>query len=152
MTIRLYLDTSVYNRPFDDQSQPRIWLEALAFSLILEYIEKGDVDLICSTVVQFETSRNPHELRQRWINSLMSIAVDNVKVDERIRLRAKQLESAGIKPLDALHVSAAEIGQADYLVTCDDRLIKRYQDLSATVLTVGTPTEFVRQFAPYEEE
>lgn len=152
MVTRLYLDTSVYNRPFDDQSQPRIWLEALAFSLILESIENGEVDLICSAVVQFETSRNPHELRRRWINSLMDITKENIKVDEPIRLRAKQLESAGIKPLDALHVSAAEQAKADYFVTSDDRLIKRYRDLTNPILVMANPTEFVRQFAPYEEE
>jgi hypothetical protein len=26
---RVYLDTCVYNRPFDDQAQPRVWLETL---------------------------------------------------------------------------------------------------------------------------
>ncbi len=28
--MKVYLDTSVYNRPFDDQTQPRIWLETMA--------------------------------------------------------------------------------------------------------------------------
>jgi hypothetical protein len=39
MAVQLYLDTSVYNRPFDDQTKPRIWLENLAFSVILQMIE-----------------------------------------------------------------------------------------------------------------
>ena len=38
---RIYLDTSVYNRPFDDQTQPRIWLETLAFAVILQMVESG---------------------------------------------------------------------------------------------------------------
>jgi hypothetical protein len=33
----------------------------------------------------------------------------------------------GFKPLDALHVAAAEQGQAEVLVTCDDGLIKTAQ-------------------------
>jgi len=40
--VRVYLDTSVYNRPFDDQTQPRIWLETLALVLILQMIEAGE--------------------------------------------------------------------------------------------------------------
>lgn len=35
--MRIYLDTSVYNRPFDDQAQPRIW--TLALSVILQLVE-----------------------------------------------------------------------------------------------------------------
>jgi len=40
--IRIYLDTSVYNRPFDDQTQPRIGLETLAFATIMQLIEMGN--------------------------------------------------------------------------------------------------------------
>jgi len=39
--MKVYLDTSVYNRLFDDQTQPRIWLETLAFAVILQMIEAG---------------------------------------------------------------------------------------------------------------
>jgi len=37
--LRIYMDTSVKNRPFDDLSQPRIWLEALAFAIIFQMAE-----------------------------------------------------------------------------------------------------------------
>ena len=33
----------------------------------------------------------------------------------------------GFKPIDALHVAAAEQGQAEVLVTCDDGLLKTAQ-------------------------
>ena len=33
---KVYLDTSVYNRPFDDQNQTRIRLETESFLSILE--------------------------------------------------------------------------------------------------------------------
>ena len=38
---RIYLDNCVYNRPFDDQSQRRIFLETIAFITLLELVEKG---------------------------------------------------------------------------------------------------------------
>lgn len=151
MNLRIYLDTSVYNRPFDDQSQPRIWLESLAFSLILESIEHGDLDLIASSVIEYETSRNPYEVRRRWIHGIIAIARENRLVNEAIRIRAKELEMGGIKSLDALHVATAEAAQADYFVTCDDRLIRRYRAMSLTALVACEPTEMIRRLSPYEE-
>ena len=44
----VYLDNSALNRPFDDRTQPRIWLETLALSLILQMTEAGEIDLIKS--------------------------------------------------------------------------------------------------------
>lgn len=50
MSDKVYLDTSVYNRPFDEQKQARIWLETLAFSVILQLLENREIELITSTV------------------------------------------------------------------------------------------------------
>ena len=36
---RVYLDTSIYNRPLDDQTQAKIFLETQAVVLILNLIE-----------------------------------------------------------------------------------------------------------------
>ncbi len=44
--VKVYLDTSVYNRLFDDQTQPRIWLETLAFAVILQIVETGSLELV----------------------------------------------------------------------------------------------------------
>ena len=46
--MRIYLDNSVLNRPFDDQKQPRVWLETLCFVLVLQMVEKGEIELIRS--------------------------------------------------------------------------------------------------------
>jgi hypothetical protein len=39
LSVKIYLDTSVYDRPFDDQTQPRIWLATLSFAAIMQMIE-----------------------------------------------------------------------------------------------------------------
>jgi len=59
--MRIYLDTSVYNRPFDNQKQPRIWLETLAFSLILKLAEEGEIKIVKSQVSDFENTKNPKQ-------------------------------------------------------------------------------------------
>ncbi|MGF1519096.1 MAG: PIN domain-containing protein, partial [Nodosilinea sp.] len=39
--MKIYLDTSIYNRPFDDQRQPKVFLETQAVILILQMVEAG---------------------------------------------------------------------------------------------------------------
>lgn len=83
--MRVYLDTSVYNRPFDDQRQPRIWLETLALVVVLQMMEAGEVELVRSSVLEYENSRNPFPLRKRWVNRCLGIARHYQKVDEGSR-------------------------------------------------------------------
>jgi len=137
---RLYLDTSVYNRPFDDLSQARVWLEALAFAIILQMIESGGARLVSSEVLEFENSRNPFAHRKGWVSFYLGLAKDYQELDESIRKRALVLESQRLEPLDALHLACAEEARAEYFITCDDRIIKRYQ---GEALKVMNPVNFV---------
>lgn len=86
--LRLYLDTSVYNRPFDDTLQPRIWLEALAFAMIMRMIEVGDAQLLSSDVLEFENSKNPFPQRRTWVAFYLSLADYHQRLDAPIRERA----------------------------------------------------------------
>lgn len=138
--MKVYLDTSVYNRPFDDQTQPRIWLETLAFALILQMIEAGSIQLITSSVLEYENNQNPFELRKNWVARCSRLASCHYKVDEDIRLRGQRLEQQGLKAIDALHVACAEGAGNEYFLTCDDRLLRHYED---NRLVVMNPVDFV---------
>jgi hypothetical protein len=46
--MKLYLDASSLNRVFDDQSQPRIYLEASAMIMIFAMLEKDALSLVSS--------------------------------------------------------------------------------------------------------
>jgi DNA recombination-dependent growth factor C len=48
--MRVYLDTSLLNRPFDDQSQVKVFLETQAMLLILQMISSQRVELVTSNV------------------------------------------------------------------------------------------------------
>ena len=137
---RLYLDTSVYNRPFDDLSQARVWLEALALAVILQMLESGSVELVSSEVLEFENSRNPFPYRKARVSFYLSLSKDYQQLDESIRKRARVLEGQSLEPLDALHLACAEEAKAGYFITCDDRIIKRYQ---GEALTVMNPVNYV---------
>jgi predicted nucleic acid-binding protein len=137
--MRLYLDNSVLNRPFDDQRQGRIWLETLSFSLVLSMVENGEAEMVVSPVQRLENSASPSALRREWVDRFLKLATIQAHATESIRARAKELESVGLKALDALHISSAEAAEAEYFLTCDDRLAKRYKGK----LKVVSPQEFV---------
>jgi predicted nucleic acid-binding protein len=140
--MKLYLDTSVYNRPFDDQTQPRIWLETLSLALILQWVEAGQADLVNSVVLEFENTRNPLVLRQEWMSRCLQQANLYQPVDLSIRERAEFLEKHGVKAIDALHAASAEAAQCDYFLTCDDRLLKKHKLL---IVKSMNPVDFVQK-------
>ena len=124
--MRVYLDTSVYNRPFDDQKQPRIWLETLALTLILKMAEKDQVEIVKSQVSDFENSKNPKPIRKRWVKEYLAAADVSQNLTAQIFERATTLEKQGIDAIDALHLASAEEAGSEYFITCDDKIIKNY--------------------------
>jgi hypothetical protein len=137
--VLLYLDNSVLSRPFDDQRQPRIWLETLSFSLVLSLVEGGEATLIHSPIHDLENSRNPFPLRQKWVEKCLRLAARNLALADDIRKRAVILEQSGFKAVDALHLACAEAAGANQFLTCDDRLIRRYSGQ----MIVQTPVTFI---------
>lgn len=128
--VKVYLDTCCYNRPYDDQTQLRINLEAQAKLFIQKQIVDGKLDLIYSFISVYENSQNPFAIRKNAIfdffsNAVIYIDESNVEV---IKQRAGEIMKTGIKTKDALHVSCAIEGKADYFVTTDIRLPKYSSD------------------------
>ena len=122
----VYLDTSVINRVFDDQSQPRIFLEASAMILVFGLIEKKAISIVSSEVLVFENSRNPYLERRIFVDEVLRKARVIQTLNAGLLARAEEIEALGIKGLDALHLACAEKLQARYFLTCDDRIIRRY--------------------------
>ncbi len=107
---KVYLDTSVYNRPFDDQDQTRIRLETEPFLSILEKAVAGSIIIISSSALLYENKQNPFDERRERISSYLSIASKVIRLNDSIRKKALLLENKGIGSIDALHLSSAEFG------------------------------------------
>jgi hypothetical protein len=137
----LYLDTNIYNRPFDDQSQVRVRLETIAIFAIFHHIKRGDFRLFWSFMIDFENSLNPYQDNRLEISMMSSIAGCWIGPDERIRENAKRYEKAGIKPRDALHLACAVHAEADVFITCDDKLAKRAK-LMRLPMKLYNPVDF----------
>jgi hypothetical protein len=67
--MNVYLDSSALNRVFDDQSQPRIYLEASAMIMILAMIEEGLLRLVSSEVRIYENEANLFAERRSFVTA-----------------------------------------------------------------------------------
>lgn len=69
--MRIYLDVSCLNRPFDNQWQERIRIEAEAVALVIEQCVAGGWQHVSSAMVEMGIAANPdHEKRPR-VRSLL---------------------------------------------------------------------------------
>lgn len=122
--MRIYLDVSCLNRPFDDQRQTRIRLESESVTLILDRIDAGDWRLLSSEIVRIEVAAMTDRERRRRVQALFADSDDTIRLTEEVFRRAAKMMRMGFKAADALHVASAECINADVLLTCDDRLIR----------------------------
>ena len=141
--MRVYLDNCCLNRPFDDQRQMRVRLEAEAKLCIQEHIRSGTLELVWSYMLDFENAANPFEERRTTISGWRQYAMRDVEETATILQRAHLLAGMGLKAKDALHIACAIAGECPYFVTTDDDILKRRQDVHD--ITVIDPTAFIRE-------
>jgi predicted nucleic acid-binding protein len=132
----------------DDKSQPRIALEAEAILAILSLCERDQLSLVSSEVLSFEVERNPHPQRKAFATEVLAQAKYTIVVSEAVEQRAKTLEQDGFKPLDALHLAAAEADAVDYFCTCDDRFFKKAKARTDIEVRVVSPLELAQEILP----
>ena len=76
----------------------------------------------------------------------MLLATNTIPLDSQIIQRAEELEAIGYGAFDALHLSTAEAGNADVLLTTDDRFIKRAARAAGSPrVRVLNPVESLRE-------
>lgn len=142
----IYLDACCLNRPFDDQSQPRIRLEAEAVVLIINLFQEGVGEWVSSEVVDDEIEQTPDPDRRQRVKDLMSSVQKVIEVDQTILDRAQELGKLGFQSFDALHLACAEKGEADVFLTTDDKLQRRATRYAKHLsIAVGSPLDWVRR-------
>lgn len=142
--MRIYLDNCCYNRPYDDQSQIRIYLETQAKLYIQNLIKNHQVELVTSYMLEYENGKNrlmqKRQTIEDFMNSNESYYVGSER-DEIIAEIAEPIMQTGVKEKDAFHVACAVYAQCDYFITTDDCLLK-YQ---TGQIPLVTPGEFIRR-------
>lgn len=142
--MKIYLDNCCYNRPFDDQTQPRIREETDAISAITNRALANGEIILSSDILLFEVSKIKANDKRRAILSMIDRATtQNVVWNEQINLRRNEIMcAANIHDMDAAHLACAEFGNANIFLTTDDKLIKSCGNLNLKFRVLNPATYF----------
>ena len=135
MIERLYFDSCILNRLGDDQLQLRIRSEAAAVSQPVELAAAARIEWIASSIVQLELSKNPDPSRRSDALVLLTAATEFVQPKPATFERARVLRTEGYGDLDALHLAVAEQAHATFLLTVDDRFLRKAQRSASDLAT-----------------
>lgn len=141
--MKLYLDNCMFNRPFDDQSNFRILLEAEAKLKIQENIRSGLYELVWSYILDYENDKNPFRERREQIAKWKAYASTDMEADDGIIHLANSLNQLGLKKFDALHIACAIKAGADYFLTTDNGILKKSE--ITRDIQIKDPIDFIRE-------
>jgi hypothetical protein len=141
--MKIYLDNCCFNRPFDDQLQIRIKLEAEAKLKIQEKIRSGELQLIWSYILDYENSKNPYAERKIRIAGWKRYAIEDVAENPEVLEAANLLNRIGIQKIDSLHLGCAIYSKCDYFLTTDDGLLRHSDQI--TNIKINDPIGFIKE-------
>jgi predicted nucleic acid-binding protein len=140
----IYLDYNCFQRGFDDPSQIKIQMEALACQEVFNRAERREIRLVWSFMHQDETLLCPFPERKIEVLRLASLCQERLRPSEDVYRLAKALQSeANLWAKDAIHLACAVYSGAKLFLTCDDRLAKQARRLTLA-FAVMNPIEFIR--------
>jgi predicted nucleic acid-binding protein len=141
--MRIYLDNCCFNRPFDDQGQIRIRLEAEAKLFIQQQVMEKRLELAWSYILDFENSANPFPERKTSIARWKSHAAIYVVESAALLALANEIQSLGVASKDALHVACSIEAKCSYFMTTDDQLLKNLSDYGK--IAIMNPVRYVTE-------
>ena len=141
--MKVYLDNSFLNRPFDSHEIEMNRLESEILFFIIGLVKKKEIVFTNSSIIEYENSRNPFGERKAFIEEILKSAKAYQNLDEKIKKKALALENEfKIQPLDCLHLASAQFAKVDFFITCDYNLVKKYKG----DLKVITPSDFIKHY------
>lgn len=148
--VTVYLDNCCYNRPFDDRSNIKNYLEREAILLIMQMAYDGNLCVYGSEVLQKEMSQISNYDKRKNVEGLyQSIISDTITINEEIVSRAKIImEQSSIKAFDSMHLASAE-QSADVLLTTDAKFLKAANRIKTRV-HVKDPVMFILEVVESE--
>ncbi|MBR6835890.1 MAG: hypothetical protein IKM72_07775 [Oscillospiraceae bacterium] len=140
--MKIYMDMCCYNRPYDSQDQLKVELETKAKLRIQSLVQKGELELIGSYVLDYECSNIPSPMRK---NAILDFMYRNIKGyvgserAEKLTPKIQEIMLTNVKEYDASHVAAAIYAGCDYFISVDKRLLKYKTD----EIRMVSPIDFI---------
>lgn len=142
--MKIYMDVCCFNRPFDNDAQSRIHLEAEAVLSILGRCENGEWMLSASDVIDLELSKMNDKDRLEKVRALYSIAKNRVALTSQAIERSSFFQKQGIKLFDSLHLAVAETSGQTVLLTTDDKFLRKATTFELTT-SVANPVTWLME-------
>ena len=144
--MKFYLDVCCLNRPFDNQTQIRIHLEAEAVIAIIGQVENDSWQWVSSDAVTYEISKTPNEERQERLRSMESSATTRMPLTDSILRKAEKFQQLGFTTYDALHLVFAIEANVDVFLSTDDKLLRRARRYSEEIsISVANPLSWLQK-------
>lgn len=140
--MKVYMDVCCFNRPFDDQTQDRIRLEAEAIMTILFNCQNGIWQLISSDIVDSELNKMQNSPKKQMTKILADIAESKIKFNEKVEYKAAKYQQLGIDLFDSLHIACAEEGSVDIMLSTDDILVRKAKNISEIKIRIENPVNW----------
>jgi len=141
--IRVYLDNCCLNRPFDDQQNFKIKLEAEAKLFVQQKIKENEIELAWSYILEYENSENPFVQKKETISKWQSISKIDINENQKIIKTSEEICKFNIKHKDALHIACAIEAKCDYFLTTDIFLIKKSHFIDKIIIM--NPINFITE-------
>jgi predicted nucleic acid-binding protein len=143
--LRLYLDACALQRPFDRLTSAEDRAEVADVLLLLSWSLSSHVDLVWSTVLEYEVIKRAPLERRAWGMFARGIAGQVFRPDPPQHARARDLaKRLRLGAFDALHLACAE-ALGSTLVTVDHAFLARTAGASKLRVEVLHPTQAVVQ-------
>ena len=149
--MRIYMDVCCLNRPFDDLSQDRVYLEAEAILSIISRCEKADWILVASGIIEYELSNFSDAGKLEQVQMLYAVSKEKIQLTEQAEKRAAFFQKNGLKPLDSLHLALAETGGTDVFLTTYDRLLRTAKKMDVSI-KIANPVFWLMEVMKDEQQ
>jgi predicted nucleic acid-binding protein len=136
-------------RPFDDQTIRRIRRETEAFERILEKILAKEAAFVTSDILVF---RIISPAKRAKVSIYLRLRQGHhAATTETLAIANEIIRNLKLSPRDALHAASAVLGEAEYFLSCDDGVTKRFKTTPLSVniqnedrtLEVMNPEDFI---------
>jgi len=139
--VRVYLDVCCLCRPFDDQTQLRIFMESQA---VLEILRNCGITwtLVLSDLIEYELSQMQDRMKYLKVYQNIPRNHEYIEVDDDTVSQYSTFISCGCSPADAMHIALAQKANAVFLTT-DDILLGLIKRGSNNTIVCDNPVSWL---------
>ncbi|MFQ5975989.1 MAG: PIN domain-containing protein [Candidatus Hydrothermarchaeales archaeon] len=142
--MRVYLDTNVWFRIFDEPSK-RIIKEKKAFYKILYLSKLGRLKIVGSVFlddeIELTSDKDKREAVFKFISTFLASKIDFIP-----KIYSVIMDKTRLTVKDSVHIACAIEAKAEYFITVDDEIIKKRVEIKKFGIDVVNPVEFIERF------